>query len=74
MHTWTIYGIVLFFSDESHGCWDESKIMLILMAILLVIGVLKLILFLVGLSVVIYVEILRRKLRRNQMNASVKIL
>ena len=70
----TIYGIVLFFSDKSQGCSDKNRSFVILMAILIVIGVLKSIVFVVSISIMAYVEIGRRNYRKNQANASVKIL
>ena len=57
---WVFYGITLYYSDESKGCSEENRGFVIIMVMFLILGVLKLVLFLVVLGIMVYIFVQRR--------------
>ena len=71
---WVIYGITLYYSDGANGCSDQNRGFIIIMAMFLLLGVLKLVLFLVVLGIMIYIFVASRLRKRKARNASVAVL
>ena len=71
---WVVYGITLYYSDASKGCSDENRGFIIIMAMFLLLGVLKLILFIVVIGIMIYIAVQSRIRRKKRRNASVQVL
>lgn len=71
---WVFYGITLYYSDAAQGCSDENRGFVIIMVMFLILGVLKLVLFLVVLGIMGYIFVQRRIARKQRRNASVQVL
>ena len=71
---WVIYGITLYYSDKEQGCADENRGFIIIMAMFLLLGVLKLVLFVIVLGIMIYITVQSKLRKRSQRNASVQVL
>ena len=71
---WVVYGITLYYSDGAKGCSDENRGFIIIMAMFLLLGVLKLVLFLVVIGIMVYIAVQSRIRRKKRRNASVQVL
>ena len=71
---WVVYGITLYYSDDAKTCTEQNRGFIIIMAMFLLLGVLKLILFVVVIGIMIYIAVQSRIRRKKRRNASVQVL
>jgi hypothetical protein len=70
--SWVIYGSTLYWSDAAAGC--EKNAFMLVMFMFIIIGLIKLFLFVLVLGIVAYILIQRKIKKRNDRLASVNVL